>query len=94
MPACLIGGAAMAGVLRVVFPAGDTTATVMSIERLRAVVAKAGGSVVIERGPRALRVAVDPWGPIAEPELAIMRGLKHEFDPRGVLNPGRFVGGL
>jgi glycolate oxidase FAD binding subunit len=93
-PAFLIGGAAMAGVLRVVFPAGDTTATGTSIERLRAVVAKAGGSVVIERGPRALRVAVDPWGPIAEPELAIMRGLKHEFDPRGVLNPGRFVGGL
>lgn len=93
-PAPLIGGAAVAGVLRAVFPAGDTTATVASIERLRAVVAAHGGSVVIERGPRVLRVAVDPWGPIPEPELALMRGLKHEFDPRGVLNPGRFVGGL
>jgi glycolate dehydrogenase FAD-binding subunit len=93
-PVPLIAGAATAGVLRAAFPAGAVAATVAGIERLRAVVAKDGGSVVIERGPRALRVAVDPWGPVAEPELAIMRGLKNEFDPRGVLNPGRFVGGL
>ncbi|MGH7355253.1 MAG: FAD-linked oxidase C-terminal domain-containing protein [Candidatus Rokuibacteriota bacterium] len=26
--------------------------------------------------------------------LAVMRALKAEFDPLGVLNPGRFVGGL
>jgi FAD/FMN-containing dehydrogenase len=26
--------------------------------------------------------------------LAIMGRLKHEFDPEGVLNPGRFAGGL
>jgi FAD/FMN-containing dehydrogenase len=26
--------------------------------------------------------------------LALMRGLKDAFDPRRVLNPGRFVGGL
>jgi glycolate oxidase FAD binding subunit len=93
-PAPLVAGAATAGVLRVVFGVGDVEATVRSIERLRATVTEAGGSVVIERGPRALRVAVDPWGPVAEPELAIMRGLKSEFDGRGVLNPGRFVGGL
>jgi glycolate oxidase FAD binding subunit len=93
-PAPLVAGAATAGVLRVVFPVGDVEATVGSVERLRARVTEAGGSVVIERGPRALRVAVDSWGPVAEPELAIMRGLKSEFDGRGVLNPGRFVGGL
>ena len=42
----------------------------------------------------ALRAAVDPWGPVAAGTLALMRGLRDEFDPRGVLNPGRFVGGL
>jgi FAD/FMN-containing dehydrogenase len=26
--------------------------------------------------------------------LALMRALKLRFDPRGVLNPGRFAGGL
>jgi glycolate oxidase FAD binding subunit len=93
-PGPLVAGAATAGVLRVVLPVGDVEATVAGIERLRGMVAEADGSVVIERGPRALRVAIDPWGPVAEPELAIMRGLKSEFDGRGVLNPGRFVGGL
>ncbi|HUF92094.1 MAG TPA: FAD-binding oxidoreductase [Candidatus Limnocylindria bacterium] len=93
-PAPLIAGTATAGVLRAVFAAGDVAVTGRGIERLRAMVAEGGGSVVIERGPRALRVAVDPWGPVPEPELAIMRALKHEFDPRGVLSPGRFVGGL
>jgi FAD/FMN-containing dehydrogenase len=28
------------------------------------------------------------------PSLAIMRRLKEELDPAGVLSPGRFVGGL
>ena len=42
----------------------------------------------------AVRERLDPWGPVPAPALQAMRALKHEFDPRGVLNPGRFVGGL
>jgi glycolate oxidase FAD binding subunit len=94
MPTPLIAGAATAGVLRAVFAPGDIALASKSIDRLRAVVTEGGGSVVMERGPRALRVDIDPWGTVPEPELAIMRGLKNEFDPRGLLNPGRFVGGL
>jgi len=52
------------------------------------------GSVVIERGSAALRSAVDPWGPVAPGPLELMRALKREFDPRGTLNPGRFVAGI
>ena len=40
------------------------------------------------------REAVDPWGPVPAPALAVMRAIKQEFDPTGVLNPGRFVGTL
>ncbi|MBI2491411.1 MAG: FAD-binding oxidoreductase, partial [Candidatus Rokubacteria bacterium] len=43
---------------------------------------------------RAVRAALDPWGPVDAGPLALMRGLKDAFDPRRVLNPGRFVGGL
>jgi FAD/FMN-containing dehydrogenase len=31
---------------------------------------------------------------VPPPSLAVMRAIKTEFDPRAVLNPGRFVGGL
>jgi glycolate oxidase FAD binding subunit len=64
------------------------------VARLHADVGQADGSVIVERAPREVREAVDPWGPVADGALDLMRALKTEFDPRGVLNPGRFVGGL
>jgi glycolate oxidase FAD binding subunit len=89
-----VTGSAILGTLRVSARAADVDATARAIERLRDVVAESDGSIVIERGPRALRERLDPWGPIAPDTLAVMRRLKTEFDPTGVLNPGRFVGGL
>lgn len=58
---------------------------------LRERVAPEGGSVVVEAAPRALKERFDVWGPIEPGVLAIMKRLKAEFDPRGILNPGRFV---
>lgn len=58
---------------------------------LRERVAPEGGSVVVESAPRALKARLDVWGPLEPGALAIMRRLKAEFDPNGVLNPGRFV---
>jgi len=48
----------------------------------------------VERAPVELKHAADVWGPVPEPALAVMKRLKAEFDPRGILNRGRFVGGL
>jgi glycolate oxidase FAD binding subunit len=43
--------------------------------------------------PDEVRDRVDVWG--ADPSaLALMRRLKERFDPAGVCNPGRFVGGI
>lgn len=53
-----------------------------------------GGSLVVERAPVELKHAADVWGPMPEPALTVMKRLKAEFDPRGILNRGRFVGGL
>ena len=72
----------------------DVAATVAITQRLRAEVAEIGGSVVIARGPTALRSAIDPWGPIDLGPFGLMRALKDDLDPKRVLNPGRFVGGL
>jgi len=73
---------------------GEVLAAAALIERLRGVVGEHGGSVVVERGPRELRARVDAWGPVDAAALEVMRGLKTRFDPTGVLNPGRFVGGI
>lgn len=64
------------------------------ITPLRERVAPEGGSVVVEMAPRAVKERLDVWGPIDPEGLALMRRLKAEFDPRGILNPGRFVGGI
>ena len=51
------------------------------------------GTWVVERCPRELKHGLDVWGP-PPPGLEIMRRLKLALDPHGILNPGRFVGGL
>jgi glycolate oxidase FAD binding subunit len=54
---------------------------------------RGAGSVVISAMPDAARGTVDAWGP-PPPSFALMRALKRNFDPHGLCNPGRFVGGL
>jgi len=61
------------------------------IGALRARVAPAGGSVVVERAPREVKERLDVWGPVEPETLALMKRLKSEFDPLGTLNPGRYV---
>jgi len=82
------------GLLRAAVRAPEPAPLARAVERLRAFVAPDDGAVVIERASTALRESVDPWGPIAPGPLALMRALKQQFDPRGTLNPGRFVGGI
>jgi len=89
-----ITGCVPVGSLRVWFPETDPRRVSGVIQWLRQFVAPIGGSVIIQKAPAAVRAAVDPWGPIEAGPLALMRGLRDEFDPKRVLNPGRFVGGL
>jgi glycolate oxidase FAD binding subunit len=92
--AAAVSGCAALGALRARVDSGDVIALARGIERLRGFVADGEGGVMIERGPRTVRAAIDPWGPVPAPALAVMRAIKHEFDPAGVLNPGRFVDAL
>ena len=89
-------GEAGNGVLRAAFKgrvAPETWATEI-VAPLREALSAEGGSLVVERAPHDLKRAADVWGPIPETALAVMKRLKAEFDPRGTLSPGRFVGGL
>jgi glycolate oxidase FAD binding subunit len=53
-----------------------------------------GGSIVAAAMPREARATLDAWGDPPPSALAIMRRLKAQFDPKGLCNPGRFVGGI
>jgi len=91
-----IVGEAGNGVLRAAvegsLPPADWAKDIVS--PLRDGLSAEGGSLVVERAPVELKRAADVWGPVPEPALTVMKRLKSEFDPRGILNPGRFVGGL
>ncbi len=65
----------------------DVTATVR-ITRLEAL-----GEAIFHTMPLRWRGYVDAWGE-PPPSFPLMRALKTSFDPKGLCNPGRFVGGL
>lgn len=62
------------------------------LRQLRAELERDGGSLVILRQPSS-PAALDAWGNPGD-ALPLMRALKQQLDPRGTLNPGRFVGGI
>jgi glycolate oxidase FAD binding subunit len=52
-----------------------------------------GGHAVVEMAPLDVKRGLDVWGYQA-PALDLMRRIKSQFDPKGLLNPGRYVGGI
>lgn len=78
------------GVLHVLAAAGDESAR---LARIRDGLAPLGATCVVEHAPPDVKLFLDPWGDVG-PALDLMRRLKGELDPRGILNPGRFVGGI
>jgi glycolate oxidase FAD binding subunit len=66
------------------------------VARLRAFTRGEGGSLVLEACPVAATqdaAGIDPWGDVGS-GFPVMRALKENLDPKGTLNPGRFVGHL
>ena len=61
--------------------------------RLTALAQQRRGHVVMAAAPTELKQGVDVWGP-SPPSLAIMREIKQQFDPQGILSPGRFIARL
>jgi len=61
------------------------------ISSIRAFLASSGGTAVVLKAPPLLRQKVDLWGS-AGTALPLMKRIKEQFDPRGILNRGRFVG--
>ena len=78
-------------------PTGDAViaGSLSEMERVRTAARSLGGTVVVEHCAPAVKARIDVWGGVAtEAELEIMRRIKQNFDPLGLLNPGRFMGRL
>lgn len=87
--AASVASGTLRGVIQVEAPealAGCVGAARQALEGL-------GGFLVVLDAPESVRTLVDVWGPPPEGH-ELMRRLKMAFDARGILNPGRFVGGL
>ena len=71
----------------------DVNAVVATLTEWRAMVVGAGGHALVEWAPLAVKERIAVWD-APGPAARIMKGIKERLDPRGILNPGRFVGGI
>jgi glycolate oxidase FAD binding subunit len=73
--------------------AADPSAFAAVLAAYDATVRRAIERTTVLAGAPSLRAAIDAWGTVPS-TIATMRELKARFDPRGILAPGRYVGGL
>jgi glycolate dehydrogenase FAD-binding subunit len=88
-----ITGHAASGVTFVGFSGGDEDARAGFVEELREIWLRRGGSVTLQKTPLSLKNRVGAWDQGGD-YLGLIRRVKEKFDPRGGMNPGRFVGGV
>ncbi len=75
-------------------PADQETDQGLSIvDALRRAASELAGTMVVEACPRPLKERLDVWG---EPgaDFSLVQRIKEQFDPEGILSPGRFLGKL
>ena len=60
---------------------------------IRAALAGTGGHATLIRAPAAMRAAIPVFHPQPPPLAALSARFKREFDPHGILNPGRMHAG-
>ncbi len=84
------------GVLYVIIPiASDTDYPSLAnmLTQLRQAAMSKQGNLIIEVAPPELKRYIDVWGS-TEGTLNLMKQIKAQFDPAGLLNPGRFVSSI
>ncbi len=83
-----LAGDAMAGILWIV--AQPSKAAASQFYKLVEQARQQRGHAVMFAAPSKWKESVDVWGP-SPPALALMRKIKQQLDPHGMLNPGRHV---
>jgi glycolate oxidase FAD binding subunit len=72
---------------------GDEQDCALALGKLRSHCEQSGGYLSILEAPDSIKQNLEVWG-YSGNALNAMRKLKEQFDPQGVLNTGRFVGGI
>ncbi len=67
--------------------------TLDKILKVRSLCQSNGGFLTILEAPIACKQQLDVWG-YSGNSLELMQKIKHQFDPKNVFNPHRFVGGI
>jgi glycolate oxidase FAD binding subunit len=71
----------------------DAEEILNKLAEIRRMARERGGQMIILRAPDEIKSRIDVWGE-AGSNRDLMRALKEKFDPRSLLNPGRFVAGI
>jgi glycolate oxidase FAD binding subunit len=87
-----ITGHAGTGVTLVGFSGENEDGPARFVEELREIWVRRGGNVTLQRAPLTLKQRVSTWDNGGD-YLGLVRRVKEKFDPRGGMNPGRFLGG-
>lgn len=77
------------------FPDGDVPVQHVAdtVASLRDTTANVGGNLIVESAPTTLKGQIDVWGSVGR-SFELMKAIKTRLDPIGLLNVGRFVGGI
>ena len=87
-----ITGHAGTGVTRVGFSGENEDGAAGFVDEMREIWVRRGGNVTLQRAPLTLKQRVSTWDNGGD-YLGLVRRVKEKFDPRGGMNPGRFLGG-
>jgi glycolate oxidase FAD binding subunit len=87
-----ITGHAGTGVTLVGFSGADEDGASGFVKEMREIWVRRGGSVTLQRAPLTVKQRVSTWDDGGD-YLGLVRRVKEKFDPRGGMNPGRFLGG-
>ena len=72
---------------------GTMEQAVETVNHLSNQLSRTDGSFVVQKVPPPWKGALKMWGDPG-PAFPVMKRLKEKIDPLGIINPGRFVGGL
>ncbi len=78
------------GILRGICRTTQAEKLVRAVEGARKAAEAIGGYFVLSDVPPSVSAKVNVWG-TPPAEMSVFRGLKQAFDPKGILNPGRFL---